>query len=66
MDTTTNSNDKLLIDSKELAVIIGVKLRFVQENAKRFHGMIKVGRLVRFNKNEILYRIDSNLKLFKG
>lgn len=57
--------NKILIDAKELSKLTGLKLRYIQENSKRFHGAIKIGHLVRYNLNEIRYRIENSLNLLK-
>lgn len=53
--------EKMLLDTKELAALLGVSEKFVRTHtySRRLPGIVKIGGAVRFNRLEIMKRLNT-------
>lgn len=60
---STSIQEPDLIDSKALAKLLSVSVKFVEKNRVRMAGAVKIGRIWRFSLSEVRDRIATGRDL---
>jgi hypothetical protein len=60
---SASNEDSGLIDSKAMAKLLGVSVKFIEKNRVRLAGAVKIGRIWRFDPLEVKSRIATGRDL---